>query len=158
MVVIRQIPSSVSEFVRRVWRSPADALLNGAFIPGSSDRTHIGAVRRSFLIGMGALAAASLLPAAGEAATEDHERARNAVKSGKILPLQKVLQRISKKYPGKVVDADVREVRNEKTGKMEWLYFLKVLDKKGQVTDLTVDAKTANVLEAKRGGPVKKKG
>ena len=115
-------------------------------------------VRRSFLIGVGALAVASVLPSTGEAATKDHERARQTVKSGKILPLQRVLQSISKKYPGKVVDADVREVPNSKTGKMEWLYFLKVLDNKGQVTDLTVDAKTAKVLEAKRGGPMKKKG
>ena len=78
------------------------------------------------MIGVGALAVASLLPLAGEAAPKDHERARDAVKSGKILPLKKVLQRISKKYPGKVVDADVREVVDKKTRKKEWLYFLKV--------------------------------
>jgi uncharacterized membrane protein YkoI len=110
------------------------------------------------LIGVGALAAASLFPSVSEAAPKDHERARKAVKSGKILPLKKVLQRISKKYPGKVVDADVREVVDKKTKKKEWLYFLKVIDKKGRVTDLTVDARTAKVRAAKRGGPLKKKG
>ena len=47
---------------------------------------------------------------------------------------------------------------NKKSKKKEWLYFLKVIDKKGRVTDLIVDARTAKVLDAKRGGPIKKKG
>ncbi len=158
MMLIRQIPSCVSEFVKRVSRIPADAFLNSAFILRSSGAAHIGGVRRSFLISVGALAVASLLPSLSEAATKDHERARKAVKSGKILPLKKVLQRIAKKYPGKVVDADVREVLNKKSKKKEWLYFLKVIDKKGRVTDLIVDARTAKLRDAKRGGPIKKKG
>lgn len=144
--------------MRRIWRIPPETSLNGPFILCSSTRAHIGGVRRKFLISVGAFAVASLLPAVGEAASKDHERARKAVKSGKILPLKKVLQRIAKKYPGKVVDADVREVVDKKTKKKEWLYFLKVIDKKGSVTDLTVDAKTAKVRTAKRGGPLKKKG
>lgn len=110
------------------------------------------------MISVGALAVASLLPSVSEAAAKDHERARKAVKSGKILPLKKVLQRIAKKYPGKVVDADVREIVNKKTRKKEWLYFLKVISKKGRVTDLIVDARTGKVRAAKRGGPLKKKG
>lgn len=158
MLVIRQILSSVSEFVGRIWRLPPEPSLNGPFILRSSNGPHIGSVRRKFLIGVGALAVASLLPRLAVAAPKDHERARKAVKSGKILPLKKVLQRIAKKYPGKVVDADVREVVNKKTKKKEWLYFLKVIDKKGRVTDLTIDARTAKVRAAKRGGPLKKKG
>ena len=113
------------------------------------------------MIGVGAFAVACMLPPPSHAQTKGkaHERARKAVKSGKILPLKKVLQRIAKtkKYPGKVVDADVREVLDKKKKRKEWLYFLKVVDKKGQVTDLVVDAKTAKVRQAKRGGPLKKK-
>lgn len=144
--------------MRRLCRISPDVSLNGPFILRSSKGPHIGGVRRKFLISVGALAVATLLPSLSEAAPKDHERARKAVKSGKILPLKKVLQRISKKYPGKVVDADVREVPIKKTKKKEWLYFLKVIDKKGRVTDLTVDARTAKVRAAKRGGPLKKKG
>lgn len=144
--------------MRRIWRIPAETSLNGPFILCSSNETHIGGVRRKFLIGVGALAVASLLPSVSEAASKDHERARKAVKSGQILPLKKVLQRIAKKYPGKVVDADVREVVDKKTKKKEWIYFLKVIDTKGRVTDLTVDARTARVRAAKRGGPLKPKG
>jgi hypothetical protein len=33
-----------------------------------------------------------------------------------------------------------------------------MIDKKGRVSDLTVDARTAKVRAAKRGGPLKKKG
>jgi hypothetical protein len=55
------------------------------------------------LIGVGAIAAASLLLSVSEAAPKDHERARKVMKSSKILPLKKILQRTSKKYSGKVV-------------------------------------------------------
>jgi hypothetical protein len=159
MLVIRQILSSVPVVLTRLLRLPAEPKLNGPFILRSSNTAQIGPVRRNFLIGAGALAVACLLPQTSYAQSDAkaHERARKAVKSGKILPLKKVLERISKKYPGKVVDADVREVLNEKTKGMEWLYFLKVVDKKGQVTDLVVDAKTAKVRLAKRGGPLKNK-
>lgn len=142
---------------------PSEPKLNGPFILRSSAEAQIGPVRRRFLIAVGALAVACVLPPESHAQTKDkgkaHERARKAVKSGKILPLKKVLERIAKtrKYPGKVVDADVREVRNKKTKKIEWLYFLKVVDKKGRVTDLVVDGKTAKVRLAKRGGNLKKK-
>ena len=36
--------------------------------------------------------------------------------------------------------------------------FVKMIDKKGRVSDLTIDARTAKVRAAKRGGPLKKKG
>jgi len=144
--------------MRRLCRIPPETNLNAPFILRSTNGPHIGGVRRTFLIGVGAIAAANLLPSVSKAAPKDHERARKAMKSDKILPLKKFLQRISKKYPGKVVNADVREVVHKKTKKKEWLYFLKVIDKKGRVTDLTVDARTAKVRAAKRGGPLKKKG
>lgn len=142
-------------------RIPTERNLNGPFILRSSAEGQIGSVRRRFLIGVGALAVACMLPVDSHAQSKGkaHERARKAVKSGKILPLKKVLQRIAKtkKYPGKVVDADVREILNKKTKKKEWLYFLKVVDKKGRVTDLVVDGKSAKVRLAKRGGKLKKK-
>jgi hypothetical protein len=158
---MRQILSSVPDLLTPLWRLDAEPKLNGPFILRSSKKAQIAPVRRRFLIGVGAFAVACMLPPATHAQkkTKAHERARKAVKSGKILPLKKVLQRIAKtkKYPGKVVDADVREIGNKKTKKKEWLYFLKVIDKKGRVTDLIVDAKTAKVRKAKRGGPLKKK-
>ena len=49
------------------------------------------------------------------------------------------------------------KILNKKSKRKEWLYFLKVVDKKGRVTDLIIDAKTAKVRQAKRGGPLKKK-
>ncbi len=159
ILVIRQFLSSVPVLPTPLLRPGAEQDLNGPFILRSSAGGQIAPVRRTFLIGAGAFAVACLLPQPGYAQSDAkaHERARKAVKSGQILPLKKVLQRISKKYPGKVVDADVREVPDKKTKRKEWLYFLKVVDTKGRVTDLVVDAKTAKVRLAKRGGPLKKK-
>jgi hypothetical protein len=160
-LVMRQILSSVPDLLTPLLRLGAEPNLNGPFILRSSKKAQIVPVRRNFLIGVGAFTVALMLPPEtyAQSKTKDHERARKAVKSGKILPLKKVLERIAqtKKYPGKVVDADVREILNKKLKRKEWLYFLKVVDKKGRVTDLVVDAKTAKVRQAKRGGPLKKK-
>ncbi len=159
ILVIRQILSSVPVLLTPLLRPGAEPKLNRPFILRSSARAQIAPVRRRFLIGAGAFAVACLLPRLSYAQSDSkaHERARKAVKSGQILPLKKVLQRISKKYPGKVVDADVREIFDKKNKRDEWLYFLKVVDTKGRVTDLVVDATAAKVRVAKRGGPVKKK-
>lgn len=161
LLFIRLILSSVTVVLTRLLRLAAEPKLNGPFILRSSKKGQIAPVRRIILIGAGALAVACLLPPASYAQSDakSHERARKAVKSGQILPLKKVLERIAKtkKYPGKVVDADVQEVLDKKTKRKEWLYFLKVVDKNGQVTDLVVDAKTAKVRLAKRGGPLEKK-
>ncbi len=76
-------------------------------------------------------------------ADSDHERARKAVQSGQILPLQEILQKVSKDHPGQVLEV---ELDQEKGG---WVYEIKQLTSAGSIVKLEVDAKTGQVLKQK---------
>lgn len=76
-------------------------------------------------------------------AESDHERARKAVQSGQILPLQEILQKVSKDHPGQVLEV---ELDQEKGG---WVYEIKQLTSAGSIVKLEVDAKTGQVLKQK---------
>lgn len=76
-------------------------------------------------------------------AGSDHDQARSALESGQILPLQQILQQVSKDYPGQVIEV---ELDREKSG---WIYEIKQLSADGVLTKLEVDAKTGVVLKQK---------
>ncbi|MDP3621447.1 MAG: PepSY domain-containing protein [Polynucleobacter sp.] len=76
-------------------------------------------------------------------ADSDHDRARKAVEQGEVLPLQQILQKISKDYPGQVLEVELeRENR-------AWVYEIKQLSASGVLTKLEVDAKTGAVIKHK---------
>lgn len=75
----------------------------------------------------------------------DHDRARDAVSAGKALPLQQILQRLGRRYPGRLLDADLDRDRQGR-----WIYRLKLLAPGDQVQRLTVDAQSGRVLQSKR--------
>lgn len=78
-------------------------------------------------------------------AAADHERARAGVQAGAIRPLNEVLAKVRGRFPGRMLDA--RLVRAG-PGNV-WIYHLKVLTSQGRVLDLTVDARTANILRVR---------
>jgi hypothetical protein len=49
-------------------------------------------------------------------ASDDHDRARQALEAGEVLPLRTILERVEREYPGQVVDVelerDARTARN----------------------------------------------
>jgi hypothetical protein len=68
---------------------------------------------------------------------DDHERARDAVRDGRALPLGAFIARIERQYGGRLIDARLRERR----GKL--VYELKLIsDRGGRVFTVSVDAKT----------------
>ncbi|NQV58965.1 MAG: PepSY domain-containing protein [Alphaproteobacteria bacterium] len=73
----------------------------------------------------------------------DHDRARDAVNAGKTLPLQQILQRISGRYPGRLLDANL--ARNNQG---RWIYRLKLLTPDNRVQNLEVDAQSGQVLQS----------
>ena len=89
------------------------------------------------------LVSALILMPMASIAESDHERARKAVQSGQILPLQEILQKVSKDYPGQVLEV---ELDQEKDG---WVYEIKQLTSAGPIVKLEVDAKTGQVLKQK---------
>ena len=75
-------------------------------------------------------------------ADEDHERARELVKSGEIISLEQLLKNIAGSETGKL---RLLEVELE-TKKDRLVYELELVDEKGVVRELLFDAKTGEAL------------
>ncbi len=76
-------------------------------------------------------------------AGDDHDKARKALESGQVLPLQQILQKISKDYPAQVIEVELERKSNG------WIYEIKQLGADGSLSKLEVDAKTGIVLKQK---------
>ena len=83
--------------------------------------------------------------AAPAAAGADHDRARDAVTAGEVLPLGKIMARISRRFPGRLLNTRLRQ----RGGNGPWIYHIKILDAKGAVIALTVDGKSGRVLNVR---------
>ncbi|MDP6872612.1 MAG: peptidase [Alphaproteobacteria bacterium] len=75
----------------------------------------------------------------------DHDRARDAVGSGAVLPLQQIMRRLQRQYPGRLLDADLRQDRQGRR-----IYRLKLLAPGDQIQVLIVNARTGQVLQSGR--------
>ena len=76
-------------------------------------------------------------------ADEDHERARELVKSGEIMPLEQLLQKVLNKELGKLRLLEAELEREE--GRL--VYELELVDEKGVVRELLFDAKTGEAFD-----------
>lgn len=92
-------------------------------------------------LALAALAAAGNGVAGGD---HDHDRARQALEAGEILPLRTILERVERTHPGKVM-----EVELEREGG-RWLYEIKLLQAGGTLSKLKVDARDGSVVEPRR--------
>lgn len=73
----------------------------------------------------------------------DHERALQAVQSGQVLPLAKVMVLIEREEPGQVLEVELE--RDDE----QWQYEIKLLRPDGRLVKLKVDARTGEVLKRK---------
>lgn len=87
------------------------------------------------------------LPASPGAVASEQDRARGAVEAGEVRPLGDILAGVRGKYPGRVLDADLRE-----QGRGNWQYDIKILQSDGRVLRVAVDAKTGRVLSVEGEG------
>lgn len=73
---------------------------------------------------------------------DDHayDRARRAVDRGETLPIAELLERLRMRVPGEVVGV---EFENEDG---IWVYEFKVIDGRGRLLEVYVDARTGEVL------------
>ena len=71
---------------------------------------------------------------------DDHDRARQAVQAGQVLPLPTVLERLQREMPGQVLEVELAQKRGL------WIYEIKLLTPAGQLTKVLLDAQTAQVL------------
>ena len=73
----------------------------------------------------------------------DQYNAQQAVKSGKIRPLADILKIVRGKLPGEVVRTEL-----EQKGEL-WLYEFRVVDRKGQLFEVYVDARSGEIQRVK---------
>lgn len=72
---------------------------------------------------------------------DDHDEAYELLRSGEILPLEKILEISRKQIQGRVL-----EVELEQEDKL-LIYELEVLDNQGIVWEIKVDAKTGSIIK-----------
>jgi len=72
---------------------------------------------------------------------DDQERAWQARKSGTILPIEVILDKVLRAYPGEVIEI---EFEDEDDG---LIYEMKVLTRRGIVLEMDVDAGTGQILK-----------
>ena len=70
----------------------------------------------------------------------DHDRARQALEAGKILPLEKVIEKVNRDNPGQVMEVEL-EHKNDR-----WVYEIKLLRPRGVLVKLLVDASNGTVI------------
>jgi uncharacterized membrane protein YkoI len=93
---------------------------------------------RSCLLGL-VLALALAGPAAAQG---DQQRARDFMQAGRILPLQEILRQIRPRIPGRILNAWLEEGRGGL-----WIYRLKMLDVRGNIIGVVVDARNGQILQ-----------
>lgn len=87
------------------------------------------------------LAAAPLAAQAGE--RDDHDRARQALQAGEVLPLRTVLERVERDYPGEVIEVELEREQGL------WAYEIKLLRRDGGMLELELDARDGSVKKIK---------
>ena len=70
----------------------------------------------------------------------DHERARQAVEAGDVLPLRTILDRVEGEYPGQVMEVELDREKGE------WVYEIKLLRKGGALVKLKIQARDGTIL------------
>jgi hypothetical protein len=78
-------------------------------------------------------------------ADSDQDRVRQAVQSGAVRPLGDILSVVRQTYPGRVLDAEIDRADTR------WIYDIRLLGSGGQVTEVKVDADSAEILGVRRG-------
>jgi uncharacterized membrane protein YkoI len=88
-------------------------------------------------------AAALLIAAGAPALARDHDEARRAVVAGEIRPLADVLDVVKGKLPGEVVGVKLEREAGA------WKYEVRVVDGKGRLFEIHVDARSGEVERTK---------
>lgn len=89
------------------------------------------------------LAAALLIGGGAPALARDHDDARRAVEAGEIRPLADILNTVKGKLPGEVVGVKLEREAGA------WMYEFRVVDEKGRLFEIHVDARSGEVERAK---------
>lgn len=77
----------------------------------------------------------------------DHDRARQALAAGEILPLQAILERVGREAAGQIMEVELERHDGR------WIYEIKLLRGGGSLAKLKVDARDGTLLGARERKP-----
>ncbi|MBI4754416.1 MAG: PepSY domain-containing protein [Betaproteobacteria bacterium] len=98
---------------------------------------------RTGLAGGLILAALGAGPSHAGDGQHDHDRARQALEAGEVLPLRTILERVERDYPGQIMEVEL-EQKGER-----WIYEIKVLRAGGALVKLKIDGRDGRLLGSK---------
>ena len=132
----------------RAWiaffKTIAEPKLKAPFICHSSAPRYNRAMRAlTRLLALLLTACALSLPAAAHD-HDEHERARQAMEQGRVLPLTSVIAKVEREHPGQVVKIEFEEDDGR------YIYEIRLLQRDGRMAKLKVDAVDGRVLKIKR--------
>lgn len=73
---------------------------------------------------------------------EDHERARDAVRSGQIVRLSEILEKVEQDFIGRMLEVELEEDDGR------WVYEIKLLTEDGRIVKLRYDARDKTLIGA----------
>ena len=79
----------------------------------------------------------------GDGHGADHDRARQALEAGEVLPLRAILERVERAYPGQIVEVELEREDGR------WEYEIKLLRSGGALVKLRVDARDGSIIGVK---------
>lgn len=85
-----------------------------------------------------------LAPFAGILADSDHMEARRLVETGSILPLERVLESVHRRWSGRILEVELERKRGG------YIYEIELLDDQGAVWEMKIDAVTGKLLETEQ--------
>lgn len=71
----------------------------------------------------------------------DAEEARQLKQTGKIMPLEQLIVRVQKDYPGQIIEIELDEDKDR------FVYDIEIVGEEGVVIELKLDAATGEVLK-----------
>lgn len=101
------------------------------------------AVRLRSRILLSALVVLSVLATPAQSDSADQDALRRAVQGGEIRPLTDILAILRGKLPGQITGTEVER----KSGR--WIYEFRVVDDKGRLFEVYVDARTGEIERTK---------
>lgn len=99
---------------------------------------------RLLLTGVLLAVALSAGPVRADSSKRDHDRARQALEQGQVLPLREVLERVERDHPGQVLKIEFERDDGR------YIYEMRLLQPDGHMAKLKVDAMDGRVLKIKR--------